>query len=315
MKKKLAAISAVLAVSMFGTLALAGCGDKQKTLQLEDGSTYVGYVKDGAPEGEGTLTNTMGSEWKGNFVGGKLQGLGTYYSYDGDEYEGFFKDGVFSGYGHMTSVNGDEFWGMFENGKRNGVGRMEYTTACVYEGGWQNNYMHGMGWMTWPVGDVYFGEWNNGDPTGMGCKLFYDAAFSKKGDYTTYNMYTGKMVKNLMEGWGIMYFAETGGIYVGNWEGGIRSDAHATYYFESAANEVKFEGAFSKEKNNGWIWGEGTMWYADGRVVTGVWEGTQCVEEKSVTLQNASAAQQEAQSAKSGLFEHPLVQSAQSVIG
>ena len=33
--------------------------------------------------------------------------------------------------------------------------------------------------------------------------------------------------------------------------------------------------------NSGWIWGEGTMWYSDGTVVTGTWEGTEGVEVKS----------------------------------
>lgn len=306
-------ISALFAVCAIGLVSLYGCGGRGsgnnvQTIQLEDGSEYVGIVADGKPNGEGTLTNLLGSEWKGTFKDGKLQGYGTYLGYDLVEYEGFFADGEFSGYGHQSGANGDEYWGMFEKGAKNGVGRMEYTTGCVYEGGWVDGFMHGMGWMTWPVGDAYFGEWKNGNPQGFGCKIFYDAAFSVKNDYSTYNKYVGNMENNFPDGWGIMYFQESGGVYVGDWDTGIRSDEHGVYYFESGSEFVKFEGAFSKEKNSGWIWGEGTMWYADGRVVTGIWENTTCVEEKTEqTLSNVSVVYEEAESQRADFLSNPLL--------
>lgn len=313
MKKRI--IAAALALSFGAMFALAGCGDGTQTITLEDGSTYVGQATDGVPDGTGTLTDFLGSQWTGTFVEGKISGYGTYTGYDFTEYDGFFENGLFSGMGHMSAANGDEYWGMFENGKKNGVGRMEYTTACVYEGGWVDDFMQGMGWMTWPVGDMYFGQWELGNPQGVGCKLFYDAAFSVKDDLYTYNMYVGGMKNNLMNGWGIMYFAETGGIYAGDWEDGIRNDEHGVYYFESGIEFVKFEGAFSKDKNSGWIWGEGTMWYADGRVVTGVWENTDCVQIYEEGNTDPSDPAGEAETAKADFFANELVQGAMSING
>ncbi len=307
-----------LAVCMAGMFGLTACGEnKEQTLKLDDGKEYVGMVENGVPNGQGTLTDMMGSEWKGNFVDGKLEGFGTYCGYDLEEYEGFFKNGVFSGYGHLSRANGDELWGMFENGKSNGVGRCEYTTACVYEGGWVNGYMEGMGWMTWPVGDVYFGEWKSGDPTGFGCKLFYDPALSTcvKGDLSTYNIYVGNMLKNMMNGWGIMRFSEKGAIYSGNWDNGVRDDENGIYFFEENSVFLKYVGAFSKSKNNGWIWGEGTMYYKDGRIVTGIWENTTCVEVISETAGgNTAALTAEAEAMRERLLSNDLLQSAAALI-
>lgn len=316
--KKFLAIGLASCLAGGMCLGLAACGgDKEETLKIDDEHTYVGIVKDGVPNGQGTLTDMLGSEWKGNFVNGKLEGLGTYVGYDLAEYEGFFEGGEFNGYGHLSAANGDEFWGMFKGGKRNGVGRMEYTTACVYEGGWVDGFMQGMGWMTWPVGDVYFGEWNKGDPSGFGCKLFYDAALSScvKGDLSTYNIYVGNMEKNFMNGWGIMRFSEKGAIYSGNWDNGIRDDDDGIYYFEEGTAELKFVGGFSKAKNGGWIWGQGTMYYKDGRTVTGVWEGTKCVEVTSETGGTDTAAlAAEAKAVRSSLMANGLVQSAAELI-
>lgn len=303
MKRFLAILTA--GVAALGIASLTACNEGgteaggDKTVTLDDGSVYVGQVTDGVPNGYGTLTDAIGSEWKGNFVDGKLQGYGTYYGYDLVEYEGMFKDGLFDGLGHRIDSNGNDWKGAFVAGKAEGFGRIEWSTGCYYEGGWHNGNMHGIGWMTWPVGDAYFGEWTNGNPEGFGCKLFYDAAVAscKKGDYTTYNKYVGEMVNGFPEGKGIMYFQGSGGIYYGGWDKGDRDDDNAVYYFEPGINEVKFEGAFSKAKNAGWIWGEGTMWYSDGRVVTGVWEGTKCVEVISESTYDPSGAQTEAQAA------------------
>ena len=287
MKKILATLfAAALCLTCF-----AGCGgeeNKIQTIDLGEGKTYVGEVVDGVPQGEGTLSDLLGSEWKGTFVDGKLQGWGTYVGYDLVEYEGQFVDGQFNGFGTCTYGNGDLYTGQFVNGKPEGVGRMEYTTGCYYEGGWKDGFMDGMGWMTWPVGDAYFGEWSKGTPAGFGCKVYYDASISsmKKGDYTTYNKYVGEMQNNLPHGEGIMYFQGSGGIYFGAWDEGTRDDDWAIYYFEPGIDCVKFEGAFSATKNGGWIWGYGTMWYSDGRIVTGTWEGQTCVEVESETNGN-----------------------------
>lgn len=312
MNKKITAIAAAALAALI--VPMAACGDNQnadQTITLEDGSIYVGKVVDGVPNGEGVLTDFIGNEWKGKFVDGKLEGFGNYVGVDLVEYEGMFENGQFNGLGHMVDTAGNDFKGTFADGKLEGFGRIEWTTGCYYEGGWHDGAMDGMGWMTWPVGDAYFGEWEKGNPNGFGCKLFYDAAVANcvKGDYTTYNKYVGEIVNNFPHGTGIMYFCGSGGIFIGDWVEGIRDDENGIYYFEPRIEFVKFEGHFSKAQNAGWIWGEGTMWYADGRVVTGVWEGTECVEVISESTADASLVISEAADAAKSVEDNELVTS------
>ncbi len=284
---KIKKIVALLLIAAVSAAVLVSCSDPQqektKTLTLSGGFTYEGEVENDVPNGQGKLTDEMGNEWKGTFKDGKLNGYGTYEGFDLVEYEGTFKDGKFDGFGKQSFANGDVYIGQFKDGIPEGVGRMEFTTGCFYEGSWKNGDRNGLGWMTWPVGDAYFGEWENGVPKGFGCKVFYDPSIAscRRDIYTTYNKYVGEMANNLPHGTGIMFFQGSGGIYYGNFENGIRNDNNGVYYFEKGINEVKFEGAFSAKMNSGWIWGEGTMWYSDGTVVTGTWEGTECVEVKS----------------------------------
>ncbi len=306
LKKSIVAV-ALCALMAF---AFAGCSEKggDQTITLEDGSTYVGEVTDGVPNGEGTLTDLMGSTWTGTFVDGKLNGYGTYLGYDLVEYEGFFKDGVFEGYGHWIGSNGDEYNGMFQNGKQNGVGRMDYTTECDYEGGWVDGMMEGYGWMTWPVGDAYFGEWKAGNPNGFGLKLFYDAALGtmEMRNYQTYNKYVGGMKDGLPDGRGIMHFAGPGDLYIGNWTSGARNDENGINYFGENQEWVKFVGTFDKDYSGGWINGEGTMWYSDGRVVTGIWEGTTLIEEFSSEQTDPALIRAEAEAARADFFADPI---------
>ncbi len=278
------------AIMLTSAAALAGCGERgnssagEQTLVYENGSQYVGEVKNGKANGVGKLTDLAGNVWEGTFADDLLQGYGKYSGFDFVEYTGEFKDSQFDGLGYIVYPNGDEYWGQFEESKKIGVGKMVFAeSGCVYEGAWEEDNMSGFGWMTWSAGDVYWGNWRGGVPQGFGCKVFFDSAFSVKGDYQTYNIYSGRMSANQMEGWGMMYYGESGGLYLGEWKQGVRDDTQGVYYFEEGAEWIKFVGNFSAQDNQGWIWGEGTMYYTDGTIVEGVFHGTDLVEKASVT--------------------------------
>jgi hypothetical protein len=55
--------------------------------------TYHGPVKNGEPEGEGTLTLNNGDVYMGGFRAGLYHGPGRYTAADGSVTEGFFVDG------------------------------------------------------------------------------------------------------------------------------------------------------------------------------------------------------------------------------
>lgn len=54
---------------------------------------YVGGIRNGALEGEGSYSFANGAIFKGNFQHGKPNGIGTLTYSNGCKYEGQFKDG------------------------------------------------------------------------------------------------------------------------------------------------------------------------------------------------------------------------------
>jgi len=60
-----------------------------------DGRKYVGQVKEGEPEGLGTLTFPDGKKYVGQFKNGQPEGAGTLTLPDGTKKLGEFEDGKF----------------------------------------------------------------------------------------------------------------------------------------------------------------------------------------------------------------------------
>lgn len=224
-------------------------------------------------------------------------GYGIYEDEDGNHYEGNFKDSLYDGYGELELANGDVYKGNFKEGLYSGYGVMEYSNTTVYSGTWEDgmwegsckiiwdsgcvyvgeaheNLMHGMGYMIWPMGDYYIGEWRNGNPNGSGTK-YYLVDATAEFTHQQYNIYTGDMVNNLKVGHGIMRYS-FGALYDGQWENDVRQGQGIVYWENNPEIEfIKFEGTFV----NDWINGHGTMYYRDGRIITGTWEGTNLISE------------------------------------
>ena len=132
--------------------------------------------------------------------------------------------------------------------------------------------MHGIGYMLWTMGDYYVGEWYDGNPNGFGMKAYMANATGEQ-HQDRYNIYMGTMKNNYKIGFGLMryYF---GGIYYGDWKGDVRS-GHGTVLWSSGATDCY---AFTATFKNDWIDGEGTMIYRNGKIVHGVFDGTECIE-------------------------------------
>ncbi len=165
----------------------------QQTLSLPGGQ-YVGDVKNGEPDGRGTLTFHPGmvykkyeGEWKngkahgrgvlkfsnedrleGQWENGQLNGQGLQFLATGEKYEGSFVHGKRHGRGSRRSANGDTYVGDWQNNKVHGRGTMRFANGDIYEGEWEENKSHGEGKFTWNNGDYYSGEFVNGKPHGQG---------------------------------------------------------------------------------------------------------------------------------------------------
>ena len=196
--------------------------------------------------------------------------LNGYHEVEDDEgnlYKGNFKDGVYSGYGVMEYASTTVYEGTWEDGKWEGECRITWDSGCVYIGEAHDGAMDGLGYMIWTMGDYYYGEWKNGNPNGAGTK-YYMVDSTAEDVQHQYNIYTGDMKNGLKIGKGTMRYI-LGDIYDGEWENDVRS-GHGIVYWQPGLEWIKFEGTFK----NDWIDGEGTMYYADGRVVTGTFKGT-----------------------------------------
>lgn len=197
----------------------------------------------------------------------------------GDYYEGFVnEENKPHGFGKMMYANGDMYEGYFENGLKQGTGTMTFQTACIYIGEWNEDQMEGSGYMKWPMGDYFYGEWKDGNPY-YGTKYFLQAGAPI--DAPTegrYCIYTGTFDGGgLLSGWGTMRWP-SGDVYVGQWQNNVRHGWGTQYWPSEDPNipEYSFVGQFN-ELNGGWIQGEGTMYYRDGSVVKGTWNGTELI--------------------------------------
>ena len=78
---------------------------------------YQGQVKDGKPNGLGSLTYPDGSKYVGEYKDGEKHGQGTYTWSDGRKYVGEYKDGIPNGQGTYTSSNGEKYEGEWKDEK------------------------------------------------------------------------------------------------------------------------------------------------------------------------------------------------------
>ena len=64
-----------------------------------DGGQYIGELKDGKPNGQGTVTLNDVEQYVGEWKDGKRNGQGTYNFANGNKYVGEFKDDKRNGQG------------------------------------------------------------------------------------------------------------------------------------------------------------------------------------------------------------------------
>jgi hypothetical protein len=87
-----------------------------ETINYPDGSVYVGEVRNGQRNGQGTYTFVNGDVYVGEFRDNQRNGQGTFTFISGNVYVGEYRDGQRNGQGTYTSA-----WGRVQNGTwRNG---------------------------------------------------------------------------------------------------------------------------------------------------------------------------------------------------
>ena len=100
---------------------------------------YIGEVKNGIPDGRGTLTDIDGNKYVGEFTDGDPNGQGTLTLSDGSIYVGQWKDGKWHGQGTLTWSNGNQYVGEYENGLADGQGTLTKTDGSKYVGEYKDD--------------------------------------------------------------------------------------------------------------------------------------------------------------------------------
>jgi len=206
----------------------------QGTFTFEDGSVYTGDFNNGKADGRGTYKSINGWEYIGQFKEGLKSGEGTIIYSDGSVYKGEWKDDKEQGYGEFTSSFGWRYKGQWSAGKRQGEGFYYYEDGSVYHGNWENNMENGLGTYTSVQGWMYSGNWLNGLFNGYGKLTYSDGSY-----------YEGNWINNVKQGQGIQTYMDELGHYYGI-----------------------YSGAFFANKRTGL----GTLRYATGEVLHGIWQ-------------------------------------------
>ncbi|HWP98295.1 MAG TPA: protein kinase [Syntrophomonadaceae bacterium] len=110
------------------------------TLTLPNGSKYVGEIRDGQANGQGSCTGSSGSityKYVGNFKSNKYNGQGTFTGSSGYKYSGGWKDGLSEGYG-IEEFSWEKYEGEFRGGLRNGQGTLYKSDGTVKTGQWKD---------------------------------------------------------------------------------------------------------------------------------------------------------------------------------
>jgi len=111
----------------------------------EDGSSYVGQLRDGLRHGDGVWTS------------------------DSERFSGQWRLDQRDGQGRQAWQDGRVYEGQFHNGKFHGQGRMEWhmpNGLMVYEGQYVDDLKEGQGKYIWPDNRMYEGQWYGGHRSG-----------------------------------------------------------------------------------------------------------------------------------------------------
>jgi hypothetical protein len=192
-------------------------------LFLQDDSTFVGYFKNGFPEGPGKLLDNEKVLREGNFV---TLAQGTRKSVSKKYLKKDKINIVLHGQGIESWPNRIFYDGNFEYGVKEGEGKLEYFDGR-YEGHFSNDVFDGFGKFLFKNGDVYEGEWKNGIKHGDGILK------AKNG-----SVYKGKFLDGERNGNGTMVWPDKR-VYDGQWRDGKKHGIAKYSFFDVKKNRMR----------------------------------------------------------------------------
>lgn len=150
-----------------GCVAGKASGNGVEVFRYRGGGTwleerYEGEMKDGRPDGRGTMYYDNGDRYQGTYAAGRRFGAGTYVHVNGDRYVGEFTDDKPTGHATFVYHDGGVYDGQFVNGSFEGHGTFTFADGGRYEGAFHAGMANGTGTYTSSTGEVASGNWVNG---------------------------------------------------------------------------------------------------------------------------------------------------------
>ena len=195
-------------ISVFRSQNLDLAQGEVTDFRLPEGQ-YTGLVKDGLPEGKGTLTLKDKSVIRASFKDGEAAGPGSITYPDGSAYNGELKHNRMDGVGCLvrTGKATTIYTGMFKSGVLAGTGTISYADDSFYEGEIVNLQPNGKGKLVFADGSTYAGE-------------FVSGLFHGQGTFTCKScghVYEGSFVCGMMQGNGTLTMKD-GKQFTGVWQ-------------------------------------------------------------------------------------------------
>ncbi|HZQ00982.1 MAG TPA: protein kinase [Reyranella sp.] len=160
----------------------------------------------------------------------------------------------------VSGDDGSSYVGQLADGKRQGLGVVELKDGGRQAGEWKDNRLNGLGTDRRADGTHFEGQWRDGVPNGLGVR-------EKPGVERA----EGNFVAGVLDGAGVRRsFSEPSVVQIGEWHGGVLEGPGV----ETVGDKERYEGGFRAGKRQGY----GQLTRADGKVVSGRWEGGKLVE-------------------------------------
>ena len=146
-----------------GSVGSRGKKREKGVLFLRDGNNGIGWYKSGNEEND--------YKYVGEIKNGEPNGQGTITYPSGSKYVGEVKDGFENGQGTKTWLKGiykgQKYVGEWKNGRNHGQGTKTYSYERKYVGEWKDGFENGQGTETW-FDKEYVGEYKDGSFHGQG---------------------------------------------------------------------------------------------------------------------------------------------------
>ncbi len=137
------------------------------TVLLDDGTLYMGQIRDSLFNGEGICIYTDGTVYQGHWTNGLWDGQGTLVYTDGDIYKGSFHNHIKEGQGTYIYGSGARYDGDWKDDKFNGNGKLRFEDGGLYDGSWKDDMKHGYGKLITAKGETITGYFYNDEYLGM----------------------------------------------------------------------------------------------------------------------------------------------------